>query len=1040
MSNSPPSGSAAATAGLTSRGRSNSSTQQRFAFVTLITTDTYLPGALVLAHSLRQAHSTHGKPAGWLAPADLANLGAAGLSNRVSSNRKVDLICLVTPATVSVRTTKTLVRYFDKVVGVEPLGFSSLAAAKIKDSQNAQNDSQRRQQDKIDLKAARKVRNETRKKLALLGRPDLGEDAGAALTKLHAWRLTGYDKVVYLDADILVLRPLTHLFSISSALAASPDIGWPDSFNTGVMVLTPSLTTFSAMREFAVQRGSWDGADQGLLNDFYGGELGSGEEGTGGGWQRLPFRYNVTPNAGYTFAPAYQRYGAGIMAAHFIGAHKPWHRPKPTLPRSLASATASTPTPTDHETLVYLWHVAFEECYPNVVRLQNGGTASVIHTERGVEVVEQPFSVPTFKAVWDLEGESASSSAGEGTGKRVLGRSRRQRAPSSSSLFRGAGQAEDLKEMFNPAIVAASAVAELEKLAHHRDVKPSEGVYISLPLDARTSLMAAQLDSGDELNSSDSDETFTEHRMPGGYDNSPPVANTGGTSGGPPHSSTSGEWSPPKVSWDPARGPPPTESGIAAYQMRDSIDTFYVNAWDQPLADQPRGKAAFFREDASSNTPGGSKKATKQRTMDRLQREHFFDNLGSAQPDLSKVKPVFPWESSRGGRAGARIFPDEDPASTVPGSQDMTNSLAAGGGGSPATSPIPHEVNADNVEQQPRRGGGGLPDRIAYANAWDSLPSHNRYGRAYPGHDPQPAKGIQAQPSLASRSTQTAASGTQRARGLSRSQGTSTNSNESDVLGSGGGSNEQESLADQSGDGDNESSSSSDEEMVERDGASWRREGPGPGYQRKAVHHQHHNSGGSGSGGGGTSLAASRSPRHGSRMLSSGGTPTVSRTGAASLGVGSNPTSDGLLRPERITRSRSSSGASGNGQQIFVPSAVVNPRLSHQFPDDQLTTHSYDTPLTVPYEQLLGAYGSASRRRMGMRTPTTSQPNSANNSGASSPSATPTILLSPRQSRSDLSTLSRLASTLPSGVGPASSIVRPSSRAMRRSHRQPPGM
>lgn len=37
------------------------------------------------------------------------------------------------------------------------------------------------------------------------GRPDLGEAAGAALTKLHAWRLTNYDKIIFLDADILVL-------------------------------------------------------------------------------------------------------------------------------------------------------------------------------------------------------------------------------------------------------------------------------------------------------------------------------------------------------------------------------------------------------------------------------------------------------------------------------------------------------------------------------------------------------------------------------------------------------------------------------------------------------------------------------------------------------------------------------------------------------------------------------------------------------------------------------------------------------------------
>lgn len=129
-----------------------------------------------------------------------------------------------------------------------------------------------------------------------IGRPDL---EGKTLTKLHAWRLTGYDKIILLDADMLLLRPIAHLFSLTAALSASPDIGWPDAFNSGLLVLTPSLATFADMRAYAVERGSWDGADQGFLNDYFGGELNSGEESRGGGWHRLPFRYNVTPNAGY---------------------------------------------------------------------------------------------------------------------------------------------------------------------------------------------------------------------------------------------------------------------------------------------------------------------------------------------------------------------------------------------------------------------------------------------------------------------------------------------------------------------------------------------------------------------------------------------------------------------------------------------------------------------------------------------------------------------------------------------------------------------
>lgn len=279
----------------------------RYAFVTLLTSDAYLPGALVLASSLRKAHAVAGNPPGTLSPADLASLGPAGLSRKATSSpaserpegAAVDLVCFVTPATVSISSIRTLLRHFDKVVGVEPLSFASLAAAHAH-AQVIKADARSRTAAADARAAAKKIRRDTRQKLALLGRPDLAGSAGAPLTKLHAWRLTGYNKVVYLDADMLVLKPIAHLFSISAHLAAAPDIGWPDAFNSGLLVLTPDLATFGALREYAVSSGSWDGADQGLLNDYFGGEIGTADVGAGGGWQRLPFRYNVTPNAGYT--------------------------------------------------------------------------------------------------------------------------------------------------------------------------------------------------------------------------------------------------------------------------------------------------------------------------------------------------------------------------------------------------------------------------------------------------------------------------------------------------------------------------------------------------------------------------------------------------------------------------------------------------------------------------------------------------------------------------------------------------------------------
>lgn len=62
------------------------------AFVTLLTSDHYLPGALALAAALKDVHD---------------------------SLEGIDLVCLVTPETVDVKSIKLLRRAFNQVIGVE---------------------------------------------------------------------------------------------------------------------------------------------------------------------------------------------------------------------------------------------------------------------------------------------------------------------------------------------------------------------------------------------------------------------------------------------------------------------------------------------------------------------------------------------------------------------------------------------------------------------------------------------------------------------------------------------------------------------------------------------------------------------------------------------------------------------------------------------------------------------------------------------------------------------------------------------------------
>jgi glycogenin glucosyltransferase len=149
--------------------------------------------------------------------------------------------------------------------------------------------------------------------LALIGRPDLG----VTFTKLHCWRLIQYSKCVFLDADIIMVKNSDELFE-RPEFSAAPDIGWPDFFNSGVFVFIPSLETYRNLLKFALTFGSFDGGDQGLLNQYFHTWRESSAE------HRLPFLYNVTTGAIYSYAAALKQHATDIKIVHFLGKQKPW--------------------------------------------------------------------------------------------------------------------------------------------------------------------------------------------------------------------------------------------------------------------------------------------------------------------------------------------------------------------------------------------------------------------------------------------------------------------------------------------------------------------------------------------------------------------------------------------------------------------------------------------------------------------------------------------------------------------------------------------
>ncbi|KAG8013211.1 Glycogenin-1, partial [Nibea albiflora] len=133
--------------------------------------------------------------------------------------------------------------------------------------------------------------------LSMMKRPDLG----VTFTKLHCWTLTHYSKCVFMDADTMVLSNIDELFE-REELSAAPDPGWPDCFNSGVFVFRPSNETHEKLLTFCSENGSFDDISK-----------------------HLPFIYNLSSIAIYSYLPAFKQYGHDAKVVHFLGKAKPWH-------------------------------------------------------------------------------------------------------------------------------------------------------------------------------------------------------------------------------------------------------------------------------------------------------------------------------------------------------------------------------------------------------------------------------------------------------------------------------------------------------------------------------------------------------------------------------------------------------------------------------------------------------------------------------------------------------------------------------------------
>ncbi|KAL3834048.1 hypothetical protein ACJIZ3_008784 [Penstemon smallii] len=85
-------------------------------------------------------------------------------------------------------------------------------------------------------------------------------------TKLKIFNMTNYQKVVYLDADTIVVKNIDDLFKCRKFCA---NLKHSERLNSGVMVVEPSEDVFKDMMTKVTTMYSYTGGDQGFLNSYF---------------------------------------------------------------------------------------------------------------------------------------------------------------------------------------------------------------------------------------------------------------------------------------------------------------------------------------------------------------------------------------------------------------------------------------------------------------------------------------------------------------------------------------------------------------------------------------------------------------------------------------------------------------------------------------------------------------------------------------------------------------------------------------------------
>ena len=138
------------------------------------------------------------------------------------------------------------------------------------------------------------------------------DDFKYTYTKLHVFGYDEFDKIIFLDSDLIVVKSIDHLFKeVEDCFAAADCTPYFDYiFNSGVMVITPSRKVFKDMMVKKDILGSYDGSDQGFLNEYF-----------KNNWKKLDIKYNSGKRIFSEKPELWDKIDKHVI--HFVGT-KPW--------------------------------------------------------------------------------------------------------------------------------------------------------------------------------------------------------------------------------------------------------------------------------------------------------------------------------------------------------------------------------------------------------------------------------------------------------------------------------------------------------------------------------------------------------------------------------------------------------------------------------------------------------------------------------------------------------------------------------------------